>query len=124
MVQYIELMTYKLTNAESDLIIYSKLCGLEELKPGRFRFEGREYNVHVQVNDPAVKSFGHKKRACKLLRYAEILQYLSARPEGAILSGMTAATLNRLAVDYPLLASQAEAVKLGATAFAWVRQAH
>ena len=88
--------------AETDFYMYTKMVGIEQLKPDTFRFNGQERRVKAWVNPETAKALGGKPRAFKMLRYALFIQHMGATPEGQHIAGIVGASFDALSQEYPL----------------------
>jgi hypothetical protein len=111
----------KSTVAETDFYLFTKMAGIQQIRPNKFIFEDRTYTAHARVDQATAKAFGGKQRAFKLLRHAELIRFLAAQPSGFHLFGIVGKSFNEVSQQYPILRSYYTSTQIGASHQTWLR---
>ena len=121
-------MSIRITQADRDLektfLSFAKLAGItqdNEKVPRKLTFDGVVYRVHVTADDAIAKSMGGKARIFRLLRYAALIQYISATPQGASMAQFMLPTFKTISDRFPILRSYYEGTALAARHHVWIR---
>ncbi len=105
---------------ETDFYMFAKLAGIQHLKPNQFVFEDETYTVNALISPEISASFGGRNRAYRLLRHAEMIEFICSVLRRDHVFGVVGQSFDQVSREHPFLRAKYEAARVGGFAGAWV----
>lgn len=105
---------------ETEFYMFTKIAGIQQVKSNKFIFEDNDYTVHAIVSPEIAASLGGRNRAFRLLRHAEIIEFICATLGRDHVFGVVGRSFDQVSREHPFLRSSYEAARVGGFAGAWV----